>query len=269
GAHVVIETPAHRSTLVAAQKTGTTVTLLQAPVSAEQVIGSIAPTTRAVFLSSPHSPTGQVLGSDALIRIAAELALIGALLVVDEAYRGLPMGLSDVPPAAAAIIPNAISIGSMSKVYGLPGLRLGWVAGPALLIDDVRSMQRWTSRSPAATSEAIATIALDNSEALLSRARSIVYDSYAELAAICDKSPVVQLTVPDGGTTAFPELDVADVDTWCGRVAEQYGILVAPGNACFGIPGRISISLGLRPEARAKAFPLLAQAFIGTRNLVR
>ena len=125
------------------------------------------------------------------------------------------------------------------------------------------------SRSPAATSEVIATIALDNSEALLSRARSFVYDSYAELAAICDRSPLLQLTAPDGGTTAFPEIDVADVDEWCGRVAEQYGVLIAPGNACFGVPGRIRISLGLRPEARAKAFPVLAQALKGTPTVRR
>ena len=269
GAHVVIETPAPRSALMAAQKLGTSVTLLQGPITWELVVASLRPTTTAVFLSSPHSPTGQVLGADALTRIAAELAVVDALLVVDESYRGLPLGMSQVPPAVAALVPNGVSIGSLSKVYGLPGLRLGWVAGPALLVDDVKCMQRSTSRSPAATSEVIATIALDNSEALLSRARSFVYDSYAELAAICDRSPLLQLTAPDGGTTAFPEIDVADVDEWCGRVAEQYGVLIAPGNACFGVPGRIRISLGLRPEARAKAFPVLAQALKGTPTVRR
>ncbi len=267
--HVVIETPAHEGSLATVRRTGCAVTLIPGPVTPELVIDSIRPTTRAVFLSSPHSPTGQVLGADALSLIAAQLALIGAFLVVDEAHRGLPMGLQQVPPAVAALVPNGVSVGSLSKVYGLPGLRLGWVAGPTLMVDDVRSMQRRTSRSPTATSEVIAAIALENSEALLSRARSFVYDSYAELAAICDRSPIMQLTVPDGGTTAFPEIDVADVDVWCGRVADQYGVLVAPGNACFGIPGRIRVSLGLRPEARAKAFPLLAQALIGTPKLRR
>lgn len=265
--HVVMEAPAHESALATAQKIGCAVTLIQAPVTAELVISSLRPNTRAVFLSSPHSPTGQVLTADALSRIAAKLALVGALLVVDEAFRGLPLAMPQVPPAVAALAPNGVSVGSLSKVYGLPGLRLGWVAGPTLMVDDVRSMQRWTSRSPAASSEVIAKVALDNSEALLSRARSLVYDSYAELAAICDRSPIMRMTAPDGGTTVFPEIGVADVDAWCGRVAEQYGVLVAPGNSCFGIPGRIRINLGLRPEVRAKAFPLLAQALIATPKL--
>lgn len=264
GGHVVMEAPVHRSALAVAQRSGTSVTLIQAPVNAELVVASIRPTTRAVFLSSPQDPTGQVLGVDTIVQIAAELARVGALLVVDEAYRGLPLGLSQVPPAVATLAPNGVSVGSLSKVHGLPGLRLGWIAGPTLLVDDVRSMQRWTSRSPATTSEVIATIALDNSEALLSRARSFVYDSYAELAAICDRSPLMQLTPPDGGSAAFPEIYVADVDAWCAQVAEQYGVLIAPGNACFGIPGRIRINLGLRPEVRAKAFPILAQALSAT-----
>jgi aspartate/methionine/tyrosine aminotransferase len=265
--HIVIETPAHESALATAQKTGCAVTLIQAPVTAEQVIGSLRPNTRAVFLASPHNPTGQVLRAEDLSRIAAELDLVGAFLVVDEVYRGLPMGLPQVPPAVAALAPNGVSVGSLSKVYGLPGLRLGWVAGPTLMVDDVRSMQRLTSRSPAATNEIIAKIALDNSEELLCRAKSLVYDSYAELSAICDRSPVMRLTAPDGGTTVFPEIGVADVNAWCGRVAEQYGVLVAPGTACFGVPGRIRINLGLRPEVRAKAFPLLAQALMATPKL--
>jgi hypothetical protein len=70
----------------------------------------------------------------------------------------------------------------------------------------------------------------------------------------------VRLNVPDGGTTAFPEIDVPDVDAWCNGVAEDFGLLVAPGGVCFGIQGRFRVNLGLQPELRSKAFPVLAKA---------
>ncbi|MET4620672.1 aspartate/methionine/tyrosine aminotransferase [Arthrobacter sp. 2762] len=259
-AHVIIEIPTHESALVTAQRRGCAVSLLKAPVTPESVGEHVRSSTTAVFLSSPHNPTGQVLTAGMLMEIATKLSSVGALLVVDEVYRGLPLGVQEVPPAVAALVPNGVSIGSLSKVYGLPGLRLGWAAGPMMVVDDLRSIQRWTSRSPAVTSEAIGKVALDNSEGLLSRAKSLVYDSYVELAALCDRVPGIRLTVPDGGTTVFPEVDAPDVDAWCGSIAEEFGLLVAPGNACFGVPGRVRINLGLRPETRAQAFPLLAQA---------
>lgn len=265
-AHVIIEIPAHESALMTAQRRGCAVTLLRAPVTPESIIEHVRSSTTAVFLSSPHNPTGQVLTAVMLNQIATKLASVGALLVVDEVYRGLPLGVQEIPPAVAALAPNGVSIGSLSKVYGLPGLRLGWVAGPMMVVDDVRSLQRWTSRSPAVTSEVIGKLALNNSEALLARAKSLVYDSYVELAALCDRVPGIRLTVPDGGTTVFPEVDVPDVDAWCGSLAEEFGLLVAPGNACFGVPGRVRINLGLRPQTRVQAFPLLAQALTKVRR---
>jgi aspartate/methionine/tyrosine aminotransferase len=61
---------------------------------------------------------------------------------------------------------------------------------------------------------------------------------------------------------------VPDVDNWCARVVERYGILVAPGNACFGVPGRVRINLGVEPEVRTAAFPLLALALAESPELV-
>ncbi|MCW2952183.1 MAG: aminotransferase class V-fold PLP-dependent enzyme [Conexibacter sp.] len=267
-AHVIVEVPAHESLLSTVERSGCAATLVQAPIDPALVAELIGPTTSALFLSSPHNPTGQMLDAAVLRMLAESLACVGAVLVADEVFRGVPLGVVSSPPPAATVAPNAVSIGGLSKVYGLPGLRIGWAAGPTMLIDDVRSLQRYTSRCPPMTSEAIAMLALDCQEALLGRARALVYDAFVELTTICERHDGIRLSIPDGGITAFPELDVPDVDNWCARVVERYGILVAPGNACFGVPGRVRINLGLEPEVRTAAFPLLALALAESPELV-
>jgi len=258
--HVIIEVPVHESVLATARRRGCAVTLIQAPVTLDDIAEAIHPNTAAVFLSSPHNPTGQVLTEGFLRHAARELEPGGGLLVVDEVYRGVGLGVGEVPPPVASIAQNGVSVGSLSKVYGLPGLRLGWVAGPTLLVDDVRSLQRWTTRSPANSTQAIGVFALESRGRLLGRARSLIYDGFAELAAICESIPGIALPVPDGGTTAWAEVSVADVDLWCEQLAEDHGLLLAPGHACFGIPGHVRIGLGLRADARLAGYLLLDKA---------
>lgn len=269
GGHVIVEVPVHESLLAAVDRSGSEATLVQAPIDAGAIVDRIRPMTTAVFLSSPHNPTGQIVDGPSLRLIADAAADVGAILVVDEVFRGLPLGVAEPPEPVAMIAANAVTIGGLSKVYGLPGLRVGWVAGPTLLVDDVRSLQRYMSRCPPATSEVVAKLALECREQLLSRARALVYDSFVELAAVSDRCEGMRLPVPDGGTAAFPEIDVPDVDRWCARIVEDYGILVAPGQACFGIPGRIRINLALEPQVRAAAFPLLARALAESPEILK
>ncbi|MGP4056428.1 aminotransferase class I/II-fold pyridoxal phosphate-dependent enzyme [Mycobacterium sp. 4D054] len=266
--HVIVSLPSHESVVSIARASGVDVTFVPPPLSVDDILPHIRPNTAAAFLSSPQTPTGQVVPAESLTRLAQELARHGGLLIVDEVFRGVPMGVPAVPLPVASLVPNGVSIGSLSKVHGLPGLRLGWVAGPTLLVDDVRSMQRWTSRMPSTTSEPIAILALRNADALLGRARSLIYDSFAEFAALVDHEPgLVDLCLPDGGTTAFPAIHVPNADAWCNSVAEEYGLLLAPGGICFGMPGRFRINLGLRPEVRSAAFPILARALAHARQL--
>lgn len=269
GTHVVVQTPVHGSVRAAIDRGGCAVTVLDVPLDTTAVIDQLRPSTTAVFLTSPHNPTGQVLGQADLTALAEALDALGALLVVDEVFHGVPLGMSMSPPPVAAIARNGVSIGGLSKVYGLPGLRIGWLAGPLLLVDDVTSAQRSTTQCLPRTSEALAMLALGCRRALLARARSLVYDAFIELTSICDRHDGIRLALPDGGISAFPEIDVPDVDRWCARVAEDRGLLLAPGGACFGLPGRVRINLALAPRVRSEAFPLLAHALADALKLSR
>ena len=178
------------------------------------------------------------------------------MLVVDEVYRGIAVG-GAVQPPAASLAPNAVTVGGLSKVCGLAGLRIGWAAGPPLLVDDVRGHHAAASRCPAAACEALALVALEHLDALLRRTCDLVHDNLQHLAALIDRHPACRLDVPDGGSLAFPAIPVDDVDAWCTRLALEYGLLVAPGPACFGIPGRVRLNLAAERGYWRAALPLL------------
>lgn len=181
------------------------------------------------------------------------------MLVVDEVYRGVPVG-KPVQTPAASLAPNAVSIGSLSKIYGLPGLRIGWVAGPPLVVDDVRTFCTYTSRCASVTGEALALVALEKRERLLQRTSGLVFDALASLGALCERHPGVRFSLPDGATVSFPEIDGVQVDAWCEQLVADFGLLLAPGNACFGIEGHVRINLAVQRGVWDEAIPVLDDA---------
>src|SRR5262249_30127781 len=145
----------HQSVFAALERRDCEVTEIDAPAELEVLLSAIHNDTAAVFLTSPHNPTGHVWEAQQLASIAQALDRVGGILVVDEAFWGVGIGMP-VQPHAASIAANAISVGSVSKVHGLPGLRIGWAAGPALVIDDVRGFHTDTLRALPIFSEQLA-----------------------------------------------------------------------------------------------------------------
>ena len=256
GDHAVVGWPAPDCLTVALERAGCDASTIDAPFDVDRLLALISPATRAVFLSSPHNPTGTVVGADALTRIAGALEPGGGVLVVDEVYRGIAIG-GAVQPPAASLAPNAVTVGGLSKVCGLAGLRIGWTVGPPLLVDDVRGYHAAASRCPAAACQALALVALAHLGVLLRRTCDLVHDNLQHLAALIDRHPACSLDVPDGGCLAFPAIPVDDVDAWCTRLALEHGLLVAPGPACFGIPGRVRLNLAAERSYWRAALPLL------------
>jgi aspartate/methionine/tyrosine aminotransferase len=258
--HVVVEVPAHESLLTVLDRIGCRVDTLPAPASVDRILDSINEHTGAVFLTSPHNPTGRTLSPDEIALIASRLEPQHGLLVVDEVFRGVGVG-APVAPSAVELAPNAVSVGSLSKVCGLPGLRIGWVVGSPLLVDGVRMFGAQSSRAPATISESIALVALRHHDALIERTRALVLSALGELAAVCERHTSVTLEVPSDGIVAFPRMRGLDDTLWCGQLVESTGLLVAPGGACFGLPGHIRVNLAATPQTWQAALPLLDQAF--------
>jgi hypothetical protein len=205
--------------------------------------------TRAVLICNPNNPTGARFEGDVLDAICRVAARAGAWVVGDEIYRGAEREADDTPSVWGRY-ERAVSTGGLSKAYGLPGLRIGWVAGPPPLIDDLWSVHDYTTIAPGALSDRLAQIALEprRREALLARTRSIVRSNYTLVRQWIAQQEGLTHAAPDAGAIAFirypqPIGSAALAD----RLRDEQDVLVLPG-AHFDMEGYIRIGFGAEPE---------------------
>jgi aspartate/methionine/tyrosine aminotransferase len=189
--------------------------------------------TRLVAVNFPNNPTGHV-PDPATFRALAELCdAEGIRLFSDEVYRGLELDPARTLPQAADLSPAALSVGVMSKAYGLPGLRVGWLAcRDRALLERLERRKHYTSICNAGPSELLATIALKAGERIKARNRAIIEanlpvfgDFFARHDGLFEWRP------PDGGCVAFPRYLGADgVETMVRRAVEDEGVVLLPSS---------------------------------------
>jgi capreomycidine synthase len=200
--------------------------------------------TKAIVVNFPHNPTGASLGADQraeLIDIAAEA---GAYLVWDQCfrelvYRGEPLRdpIHDYE--------RAVSIGSLSKGYGLPGLRVGWCLGhPDVLRGTLFLRDRMTLHlSPLV--ELLASHVADHADVLLAdRLGQARHNLDTLLRWTAGHPELIDFIEPMGGVTSFPRLvGHRDTTELCHRLAREHRVLLVPGD-CFGDPTRVRLGFG-------------------------
>jgi aspartate/methionine/tyrosine aminotransferase len=229
--------------------------------SAADVLAAVDTTTRAVFVNTPHNPTGAVMPANEQRKLAEQLGERGVPLIVDEVYHPLYHG---TPVASAAKLPNSIVIGDFAKALSIPGLRIGWLidADPArrAALLDLRSYFT-ISNSP--LTEAIGAHALAHVDAILERLRRV---SDANLALLNQfmlaHRDSLGWTPPAGGTTCFPWLrDGRDARPLCEALAKA-GVLAAPGD-CFEMPAHFRIGVGALEKGYQEALDIFASVLGG------
>ena len=179
------------------------------------------------------------------------------MLVVDEVYRGIAVG-GAVQPPAACLAPNAVTVGGLSKVCGLAGLRIGWAVGPPLLVDDVRGYHAAASRCPAAACQALALVALDAPRrAAAAHLRPRARQPPAPRGADRPAPARAASTCPTAAAWRSPPSRSTTSTRGARGSRSSYGLLVAPGPACFGIPGRVRLNLAAERGYWRAALPLL------------
>jgi aspartate/methionine/tyrosine aminotransferase len=197
------------------------------------VQAALRPTTRVVSVNFPNNPTGAVPDEGTWRALAALCEERGIWLFSDEVYRGLEQPPRSPLPQAADLSPTALSLNVMSKAYGLPGLRIGWIAcrDPQVL-SRLERAKHYTSICNAAPSEVLALIALRARETILARNRQIVAGNLPVFGAFFARFPdLFDWEPPDGGCVAFPRYLGADgVEAMCTDLAEQEGVLLLPAS---------------------------------------
>ena len=199
----------------------------------DDVRAAVRPNTKLISMNFPNNPTGAVIDRptfEGIIKLAAEQDIY---VFSDEVYRGLEREPERMLPNAADAYPRALSLGVMSKSYGLPGLRIGWIAcQDASVLGRLERMKHYTSICNAGPSEVLATIALNAGDTILERNRALVRDNVTRVTEFMRRYPeTFDWHEPDGGCIAFPRyLGPEGVDEFCRAAVEESGVLLLPNS---------------------------------------
>ncbi|GAB2680865.1 aminotransferase class I/II-fold pyridoxal phosphate-dependent enzyme [Kribbella swartbergensis] len=193
---------------------------------------ALRPNTRMVSVNFPNNPTGAVPTPEAWQALVELCEDRGITLFSDEVYRGLELSREPLPQATD-LSGTALSLNVMSKAYGLPGLRIGWIAcRDRAVLGKLERAKHYTTICNSAPSEILALIALRARDHLLDRNRRIVAENlpvFTEFFARCPD--LFEFAPPDGGCVCFPRYLGADgVETMCGDLVEQAGVLLLPSS---------------------------------------
>lgn len=210
-----------------------------------QTIGvAITPTTKAVIVNFPHNPTGRTLTLDAFHLLVARVTEVGAILVWDAAMTELPMSPGSIP-ARTPVPDTVVATGTLSKAFGLPGLRVGWCIATPALLERMLPMRDRTTLFLSPLVELIATRAIQHADTIigprLEEARRNLDDVDAWVARHHD---LLTWRRPDGGVCGLLDVrGVSDTEALCRDLVEQTGVLLVPGRA-FGCPTAVRIGYG-------------------------
>jgi aspartate/methionine/tyrosine aminotransferase len=262
GDHVVVHWPCYQSLVELPQSLGCEVTLWTAEerngwaLSLDALAQSLRPTTRAIILNTPHNPTGFLMPERDLREVVRLARASGATLFSDEVYRGLEYREADCLPAACDLDPGAVSLGVLSKAYGLPGLRIGWVATRDQdLLARMAAVKDYTTICNSAPSEFLAELALRHGRPLIARNREIIAANLAVLEeCFAGHRDLIAWQRPHAGPIAFPRLLAGDVNTFCQDLVRQAGVLLLPGSVYGDHGNHFRVGFGRQnlPEAVAR-----------------
>ena len=246
GNEVLIETPTYEPLIAAARWLGAAV---------ERGMTS---RTRAVVLTNLHNPSSALADDDALRAVGAVAERAGARVIVDEVYLD---ALWEAKPRTCFHLGGTfIATNSLTKVYGLNGLRCGWVLAEPAIAERAWRLTELFNNIGVHAAERMSLAAVRNLDAIAARARTLLdanavalNDFYAAHTDALDVRPHAH------GTVSFPRLRRGDGDALADRLVHRYETAVVPGRF-FGMPDHVRIGLGVAPETFREGLDRLGQA---------
>ena len=239
-AHVIVPTPNYQSAetvpLSICEVTGVPMRPADVPggwrIDPDDIRAAIRPNTRLLSLNLPHNPTGMLMPRADLDAVVAMCRDHGIWILSDEVYRGVELNPADRMPQIADIYERGISLNVMSKAYGLPGLRIGWIAAQdKALLQQVERYKHYLSICNSGPSEVLALIALKARDTILGRTHALLLENVVALEALfADYPGLIDWTRPLGGCVAFPRFaGPGGGGVFCHKLLEDSGVLLLPG----------------------------------------
>jgi aspartate/methionine/tyrosine aminotransferase len=200
--------------------------------SIERLSAMVTPKTRLISLTNPHNPTGVTLSLQQLQAIAALAEANNCYLLVDETYR--EMNFAGVPPLAATLGPRCISVSSLSKSFGLPGVRMGWIYTRDRTLQELflaAKEQMFICNS--IVDEEIAFRVLQNKNRILQPILENNRRAFDVVRAWMGRQKWMEWVEPAGGVVCFPRIKAdsgVDVEAFYGILNDKYGTFTGPGH---------------------------------------
>ena len=238
GDHVIVHTPHYQSLGEIARSIGAEVTEWIGDADRSWSLDldilkdKLTPKTRVVVVNFPHNPTGFLPDASFMLELSRLSEAYGFIVFSDEVYRGLEYAPAHRLPAFMDLNERGVSLGVMSKTYGLPGLRIGWIATRnKRLYRKMAAFKDYTTICNSAPGEFLATLALIHGEAISRRNLEIIRFNLERLGEFfAEHEDVFAWREPLAGPIAFPGYrGEGGVDRLCRDLVEQAGVLLAPG----------------------------------------
>lgn len=262
GDHIIVHAPCYQSLAEIARTIGCEVTLwgAQEPegwaLDLDELRQAICSRTKLIVVNLPHNPTGYLMPQNDFLQVSDIARDNDILLLCDEVYRESEYDPNDRLPAACDLGPHAISLGVMSKTYGLPGLRIGWLATKNVdVLRQAAAMKDYTTICCSAPSEWLATLALRHRQSLVDRNLEIICSNLTLLDAFFeDHAGTFSWMRPKAGAIAFPQLREGTIDDFTRTLVTQARVLLLPGSLFDDPNNHFRIGFGRKsfPEALSK-----------------
>jgi aspartate/methionine/tyrosine aminotransferase len=259
GDHVIVHWPCYQSLAAVASSIGCSVTHWEAreehgwALDLDELRRCIRPNTKVIVTNLPHNPTGALMSQDQFARVVETADAHGIILFSDEVYRESEYAVEQRLPAACDLSETAVSLGVMSKTYGLAGLRIGWVATHnAKVYERMAALKDYTTICNSAPSESLAELALRHREKLIERNVGIIVDNLTLLDDFFERHrDTFAWQRPQAGPIAYPRLLNGDIEVFCDRLVKKDGVLLLPGTLFDDFENHFRIGFGRKnmPEA--------------------
>jgi len=264
GAEVIVERPTYEPLLRIPQAFGQRVRRLERrsdedyAIDLDRFASVVTTRTRLAIVTNLNNPTGARIPMATLRAMAAMLARVKGYLLVDEVY--LECLFRSRPESCVHAGPNVLTTNSLTKAYGLDGLRAGWILGPAALVAKAGRINDLMTNNSVAAGELMALAAFRNHRAIDRRAHALLDPNLGRVRQFLDRNPRLQAFVPEGGNVLFARLPAGiDSDRLAARLLDRYSTLVVPGRF-FESPRHMRISFGCRHALLARGLANIAKA---------
>ncbi|CAL8469890.1 g9432 [Coccomyxa elongata] len=257
GDHMVVMEPGYRQVRGCAANLGASVSAFpldpmrgwRPDLSA--LTAAVTPATRLIAVTNPNNPVGTILTEAEMDAIVAAAAGVGAWILADEVYRGTELWTDEVTPSFWGRYERVICVGSLSKAFGLPGLRLGWLVGPPDFVEQAWRRHEYATIAASTVSMHLAEIALapEARGRLLARNRRLIRDGYARLSRWVESSEgLLSMWPPDATALGFVRYHLNAPSVKVAHALRTKGDVLVGAGAHFGIEHHLRITHGLEPH---------------------